>query len=325
MDQRNKGKAAVAVITRTKNRPLFLARAIKSVQNQSMSDFIQVIINDGGEAKVVDDIIKKNTISQGRIKVIHNEKSSGMEAASNLAIKSVDSEYVAIHDDDDSWHPDFLKLTTEHLQTTGAMGVVAATDRIIEEVSGNSIKRLSRERWHPEMHEISLYKQCLNNYAATIAFIYRRAALKQVGYYDEALPVAADWDFALRFLMHFDIDFLDNEPALAFYHHRPTAKGDHGNSVFREGNPHRHYINILANKYLRQDIKAGKFGLGYMISSLHYEQEKARELEAYIDKSVVRLEGHVNYCTEQLERHVDTIVRRWTVGGRLAGKLKRAK
>jgi len=39
----------VAVITRTKDRVLLLERALQSVHNQSMSDFVHVIINDGGD------------------------------------------------------------------------------------------------------------------------------------------------------------------------------------------------------------------------------------------------------------------------------------
>ena len=32
-----------------------------------------------------------------------------MEAASNAGIKATNGELIVIHDDDDTWHPDFLK------------------------------------------------------------------------------------------------------------------------------------------------------------------------------------------------------------------------
>ncbi|WP_363323715.1 glycosyltransferase, partial [Accumulibacter sp.] len=39
----------VAVITRTKDRPLLLQRALESVSGQSLTDIQWVIVNDGGE------------------------------------------------------------------------------------------------------------------------------------------------------------------------------------------------------------------------------------------------------------------------------------
>ena len=38
----------VAVITRTKDRPIFLKRALLSVSSQTFSDYIHVVVNDGG-------------------------------------------------------------------------------------------------------------------------------------------------------------------------------------------------------------------------------------------------------------------------------------
>jgi glycosyltransferase involved in cell wall biosynthesis len=38
-----------------------------------------------------------------------------MEAASNAGIAACDSDYIVIHDDDDSWCPDFLERTVAFL------------------------------------------------------------------------------------------------------------------------------------------------------------------------------------------------------------------
>ena len=40
----------VAIITRTKDRPFLLPRAIDSVLKQTQGDWIHVIVNDGGDA-----------------------------------------------------------------------------------------------------------------------------------------------------------------------------------------------------------------------------------------------------------------------------------
>ena len=281
-----------AVITRTKDRGILLERAIKSIHQQTMQDFIHVIINDAGDAKIVDDLVEKyKDIIKGRVKVIHNAESHGMEAASNKAIKSVDSTYVAIHDDDDSWHPDFLKLTIGYMQKTSAQGVVVTTDRIEESIAGGGVQELRRERWMPNLRTLRLYDLCLANFAVPISFIYRRSVYDDIGYYDESLPVCGDWDFALRFMRLYDIDLMHTEYALAYYHHRPNAGGALGNSVFAGADKHEKYNTVLANKYLREDVIKGGLGLGYLFNRRAEEKGIIDQLNQRCDEIERNIEG----------------------------------
>lgn len=301
--------AKVAIITRTKDRPLLLERAIKSVHSQTMKDFVHVIINDAGDKAAVDNLVEKYKKEiDGRIKVIHNKESHGMEAASNKAIKSVNSTYVAIHDDDDTWHPDFLLRTTEHLDMSESKGVVVATDRIEETIEDGKVRQISQTRYFPELRAISLYRQCLDNQMTPITFIYRRDVYDQIGMYDESLYVAGDWDFGIRFLRDFDVDFMEKYGALAYYHHRPASKGVDANSVFDKKILFETTLTRLRNKYLREDIKAGCAGLGYLMSTALATREADERLDDKINKSIVRIEGHINYTArQQNELILDTI------------------
>lgn len=300
----------VAVITRTKDRPLLLERAIQSVHNQTMRDFIHVIINDGGDPRVVDELIQKyEDLIDGRVKVIHNKASHGMEAASNKAIKSVDSTFIAIHDDDDSWHPDFLKRTTQHLEGANTKGVVVTTDKIDEKIENNKVEIIEQSRWLPEVRTISLYGQLTENYATPITFVYRRDVYDEIGYYDESLAVAGDWDFTLRFLRQFDIDFLVTDEALAYYHHRPQSTGIDQNSVFLDsGLRHEQNITKIMNKYLRQDLNDGSLGLGYCLNSARSIQKQFNELKKSIkdttDNNAVRIEHHINLISDDIMRKI---------------------
>ena len=177
-------------------------------------------------------------------------------------------------------------------------------DRIIEEIRGDEVVHISQNRWLPEMTHVSLYKQCLDNYVATNCFIYRRDIYDELGGYDEKLGVAEDWDFGLRFLQKYDVEFLRTEKPLAFYHHRPQATGDAGNSVFAGVSEHEYHQHMLANKYLREDIKKGQFGVGYIINSLRYDQEQRANLRKQALEDVVRLEGHMNYVGEDIKSKV---------------------
>lgn len=271
-------RAKVAVITRTKDRGVLLERAIKSVHQQTMPDFIHVIINDAGNPKIVDGLVDKyRDITKGRVKVIHNEISYGMEAASNKAIKSVDSEFIAIHDDDDTWHPDCLRQAIGHMESSGAMGVVVTTDKVIERIVGDTVQIVNVERWLPDTHAVNLYEMCADNYTTPITFFYRRSVYKEIGYYDENLLVCGDWDFGIRFLRKYDIDFLNTPYALAYYHLRPEVTGAAGTSVFAGLDTYELYANILANKWLREDLDSGCLGPGYFFNQA---REQRRLLKA---------------------------------------------
>jgi len=266
----------VAVITRTKDRALLLERAILSVHGQTYRDFVHVIINDAGDPVPVNALVEKyGDMIGGRVKVIHNKESRGMEAASNKAIKSIDSEFVAIHDDDDTWHPEFLERTVKHLKETDVMGVVVKTDKVIEEIidGGHRVKQIKKQPWMPDLKVVNLYRQCIDNQMTPVTFIYRRSVLDEIGYYDESLPVLGDWDFGTRFLQKYDVDFLDPGFALANYHHRKFRQGSAHNNSFGDGTEkHRYWSNKLMNKYLRQELAEGRLGVGYIMNKLRYEQ-----------------------------------------------------
>lgn len=283
----------VAVITRTKDRGILLERAIQSVHSQTMGDFIHVIFNDAGDKKVVDDLVEKYAdIIKGRVKVVHNPKSHGLSAALNGAIKAADSEYIAVHDDDDSWHKDFLKLTTEFLDENKADGVISVVDIVEEKIEDGRVVKVKQGRGlEPVRGVVSIYEQCLANYATPITFVYRRSSADTIGYYSEDFEVAEDWDFTLRFLMKYDIHSLITEEALAYYHHRSSSTGSELNSIFIDGGTKFDFhINKIANHYLRKELASGSLGLGYLISSIRHDREFNRkltdELNGRINESV---------------------------------------
>ncbi len=266
----------VAVITRTKDRPKLLERAMQSVHNQSFSDFIHVVINDGGDKDAVEKITKKYG---DRVRLIHNNTSVGMEAASNKAIRSVSSEFIAIHDDDDTWHPEFLVRAVSTLEETGSKGVVVRTDKIVERLNdGGTVTFIKKQPWFPDMKTINLYRQCIDNQMTPITFLYRREVFKEIGYYDEALPVCGDWDFGIRFLQKYDVEFLDPGFALANYHHRQYQPNTAGNSSYAGNDKARYWTNFLMNKYLREELAEGRLGVGYIMSKLRYDQHEKAEI-----------------------------------------------
>lgn len=292
-------KAKMAIITRTKNRHILLERAIKSVLDQTDKDYIHVIVNDGGERNSLDDLLNQHP-DTNRI-VIHNKESAGLTRALNQGIQSVESAYISILDDDDSWARDRLEITNTYFdEHPVAKGVVVFMDRIIESIEDDKIIEESRNRWHEGVDVVNLYKQCLDNYLSNGSFSYSRDIYNELDGYDEDLGVAEDWDFGIRFLLKYDVDFVSTDHALSYYHHRPKQEGDSGNSVFASIDQHKVALNQLQNKYLRQDINSGRLGVGYIMNNLRYERERDAVMQRENLGLVTRLEGHINFMSKEV-------------------------
>lgn len=253
--------SAVAVITRTKNRCLLLRRAIESVLAQSFSDWTHVIVNDGGAAEDVDALVSKYSDQYGgRLIVLHNQESLGMEAASNHGIRASRSKYVVIHDDDDSWGKEFLETCVgylEHNTSPSVKGVVTHTRSIRERIVGDKVEFISSHSFDPWLSSVTLPAMSEVNKFMPISFLYERKVLDAIGFYDETLPVIGDWEFNLRFLMSFDIRVLREE--LANYHIRETASSENYNNTVTSGKDlHEFYRSLVINKYVRAGFGGGQ-------------------------------------------------------------------
>ncbi|MDJ0689952.1 MAG: glycosyltransferase [Xenococcaceae cyanobacterium MO_188.B32] len=305
----------VAVITRTKDRPLLLARAVQSVLSQTFKDWILVIVNDGGKVESVELVVDRfKEELNGRVVVIHNPTSLGMETASNLGISNCDSDYIVIHDDDDSWKPTFLARTVSHLDNCAwdakLGGVVTWSNVIIEELEDNGeITIQDSYIFNDSLRNISILELAVENRFPPISFIFRRAALDVVGPFDGNLRVLGDWEFHLRILRKFNIDVI-TEP-LANYHHRPKVKGGiYSNSVHGQSDFHQSTRVKLMNDIFRQELAkenglslAQLLSMGDMQSLLIREQnQKFQQLNNYIWTIEQFLKFHITNLDKGVEQ-----------------------
>lgn len=264
--------ATVSIIMRTKNRPLFLPRAIGSVCSQTYRDWHLTIVNDGGDKREVErEVTKFRRALGGRFTLIHNKVSRGMEAASNLGIRESSGELLTLHDDDDSWHPQFLKegvklLSRRSLPTWG--GVVSHWEWIFESVKSGRIREQKRTRSSPTHLDVCLFRIATRNRNfPPISFLYRRCVLERIGGYREDLPVLGDWDFNLRFLRHTNIAVCPKP--LAYYHLRNAKRKSESmfaNTMFASAEDHELCATLLRNELLRRDLDKGVFDLGAIVN-----------------------------------------------------------
>ncbi len=258
---------AVAIITRTKNRPVLLKRALKSVLTQTFKDFVWVIINDGGDTVPIE-AAASEAMSKGLdVLVVNNPSSLGMEAASNAGIRNSETEFVVIHDDDDTWEPQFLEKTVGFLKSKhGGLygGVATHSTRVEERIDGDECKILTRSPFNDWLNTVYITDMARTNLFTTNSFLYRRFYFDKINGYDKTLPVLGDWDFNLRFLLNADIAVI-REP-LANYHHRINQTGDYCNTIVPGVSYHQEYDTILRNRLLRKDLDAARIGIGFLVN-----------------------------------------------------------
>lgn len=282
----------IGAITRTKNRPLLLKRALEGICAQTFDDWSMVIVNDGGESESVEKLVEAvPSDKRARIQIVHNPESLGMEAASNVGLKAQQAKYVMIHDDDDSLHPEFFAKTTAYLDAPlhpSIKGVITHTERIIEEIEGDTVRQIRTYPYNDWLQTISIRRMLAENVFAPISFVFDREACHEVGAFREDLPVLGDWDFNVRFLSHYEIGVIPEK--LAYYHDRQSSgNGEYASSVKAKAHLHEFYDNLLRNEWLRDDFEAGRTGKGVIANKALMLWDLAWDVKEEVKKRSFRL------------------------------------
>lgn len=250
----------VAVLVRTKDRPRFLRRALANIAEQTFTDYTVCVINDGGDESATRAILQASPLAhllEGDTPRLMLLTTSGgnMEAASNAGLAATDSEFVAIHDDDDLWAPEFLERTVGALRASEAL---ICSTRVVEryerETPEGEFEVYEERIFHDGLPGFGLQFLYRTNRAVPIGILYRRRLHELVGFYDESLPVVGDWEFNLRAAAVTEVLLVD-EP-LAYWSLRPEADGADANSVQRQAEHARFDASVRA-RAIRDDLQSG--------------------------------------------------------------------
>ena len=250
----------VAVLVRTKDRPRFLRRALANIAEQTFTDYTVCVINDGGDESATRAILQASPLAhllEGDAPRLMLLTTSGgnMEAASNAGLAATDSEFVAIHDDDDLWAPEFLERTVGALRASEAL---ICSTRVVEryerETPEGEFEVYEERIFHDGLPGFGLQFLYRTNRTVPIGILYRRRLHELVGFYDESLPVVGDWEFNLRVAAVTEVLLVD-EP-LAYWSLRPEADGAEANSVQRQAEHARFDASVRA-RAIRDDLQSG--------------------------------------------------------------------
>lgn len=185
-----------SVIIPLYNKENYVENALKSILNQTFTDYEIIIVNDCSTDK---SFVKIESYLSEKITLIHHEKNQGLSATRNTGIKNAKANYVTYLDADDLWKPTFLE-TIHRLITNFPEAKVYGTN--YEEIYGDKIlKPFNNSDTLADNFEgiIDFFKinikQGIYNHGSVC---FHKAVFEKVGYYDEKVRFSQDIDFNIR-------------------------------------------------------------------------------------------------------------------------------
>lgn len=182
--------STISVIIPAYNAERTILETIKSVQQQTFSDFEIIVINDGSTDRTVELI---QSIKDERVKIF-SYQNGGLPVARNRGITHAGGEFIAFLDADDMWTPDKLELQLKALQQHPEAGVAYSWTYFKFEEEEHSYADNSSS-FEGNVYADLLVRNFLHNGSNPLVC---RRAIESVGFFDPTLKSCEDWDFYLR-------------------------------------------------------------------------------------------------------------------------------
>jgi glycosyltransferase involved in cell wall biosynthesis len=207
----------LSILLPTHNRADVLPFAIESALNQTEQNFELLIVGDGctdGTATVVSQYLKDERIKwfdlpKGRFFGYDNR---------NKVLKLARGEYISFLAHDDIITHDHLALLSKHLDRNDNIDIVYSRSFWIDDHGAlfPSITNLH------DKESLNAFFDIQNTIPAS-CFMHRRSVFDKIGYWDENLERAADWDFWKKIINRESSNFIF-EPTPTVFHFKAIWK-----------------------------------------------------------------------------------------------------
>jgi teichuronic acid biosynthesis glycosyltransferase TuaG len=202
----------VSIITPCYNAEKFIAETIKSVQNQTYTNWEMIIIDDFSNDNSVQ-IIKNFTQYDARIQCIILPKNSGTGIARNTALDLVKGKYIAFLDADDLWKPQKIAIQVEYMKNNNLPFTFSFYECIDEE--GKKKKILVKA---PK--ELKYRQLFFCNYVGNLTGIYDTSFFGKIAI--SSIRKRQDWMVWLTVLKRIKVGYPITE-SLAYYRVRENS------------------------------------------------------------------------------------------------------
>jgi glycosyltransferase involved in cell wall biosynthesis len=198
----------ISVLMPVYNNAAFLGQSIRSILDQTFEDFELIILDDGSTEPVWDVI---DTFQDPRLVRLRHPTNVGLPGSLNHCLDAARGTYFARQDSDDVSLPtrfdSQVPLFRDGVGLVSCWGYTVNADGQRVPTSEDSYL-FSRIRVSNEMIRGNIG---MGNFVLGAASIFRREVFECIGYYDEALLLAEDYNYWIRLLQHFDVAIVRQE------------------------------------------------------------------------------------------------------------------
>jgi GT2 family glycosyltransferase len=210
--------ATVDVIIPAYNTAKYLPFALESVGAQDFDDWKIVLVDDGSTDNT-QQVIAPFLERFGSRMICVRQENRGLPAARNTAIKSSDSEFLALLDADDVWLPHRLSESLKVFRKRPDVGLVYGGITLIDP-EGNPGQSFEGTPLNSAPNITSMiYTREIHLPCPTVTF--RRTCIENVGLFDESMRATEDRDLWLRIAQRHNVAFIPK--VIAYYRKSPNA------------------------------------------------------------------------------------------------------
>jgi glycosyltransferase involved in cell wall biosynthesis len=195
----------VSVVIPTYNRPQLLKRAVKGALEQTYKN-LEIIIVDDSPTDASTEMLKE--FPSKNIRYLRRSQKRGISSAKNLGIRIAVGDFIAFLGDDDEWLPNKLELQVKSFSKVEPETGVIHSNCFAEYGNGISIYHKT------DIGEQSLVKLLEYDFIADSTALVKKECFEKVGYFDESLPYAEDWDFYIRLAKQYKIKYIPEPLAI---------------------------------------------------------------------------------------------------------------
>lgn len=238
----------ISAIVSTYDSEEFIEGRLKNLLNQTLGYKVEIIVIDScspsNEGKIVSDFMKEHL----NIKYLRTEKRETVYQAWNRGIKLSKAKYVTFANTDDRLRSDALEVMVNALEENPNIALVYGdifitsypnSDFLSHIRTGYSIK----PEYTPEIMGTGCHMGPQP--------VWRKSVHEQIGFFDEKLKSASDFEFWCRMALHYRMLHLNEY--LGLYFHNP--KGIVNRDVDTNANETRLVLDRYKNKFGRYNEK----------------------------------------------------------------------
>ena len=184
----------ISILLPTYNGQKYIDQSVKSILNQTYSNFELLIGLNGEPQEPTTEVLSK--FSDPRIKIF-NYTHKGKPKTLNKLLGKASYEIVALQDDDDVWHNKKLELQLELMKK---YDVVGSQIMYIDENGFSPTKLGAGPTLSTNSNTIHKSMLVYENHIANSAALIKKQSIIDVGKWDESLPALEDMGLWIKML-----------------------------------------------------------------------------------------------------------------------------